>query len=264
MSKRLEGRVALVTGAAGGLGSATARRFADEGATVVVSDLDAERAKQVAEACRATSPECISAPCDVTDSASVDAMLDGVRDRFARLDVLATIAGISVMSQIAESPPASGGAEAAFGIPVTDLTDAQWRQMLGTHLDGTFFCIRAALPLMSRGGSIVCMASIASLAGIGPFHYAAAKGGIQGLVRALARDLGPAGIRINAVCPGGINAGMSLLHAPETLTRSAEVVPLRRLGEADEVANAFLYLASDESAYTTGQWLSPNGGLVIA
>jgi 3-oxoacyl-[acyl-carrier protein] reductase len=112
-------------------------------------------------------------------------------------------------------------------------------------------------------GSIVCMSSIAGLAGIGPLHYSAAKGGILGFVRSLARNIGPAGLRVNAICPGAIDSGMSRLYPPERQKQSIPAIPLRRLGEASDIAFAALYLASDESAYTTGQWLSPNGGLVI-
>jgi 3-oxoacyl-[acyl-carrier protein] reductase len=144
------------------------------------------------------------------------------------------------------------------------MTDASWHRMLGVHLDGTFFCIRAARRVMTAGASIVCISSIAGLAGVGPFHYAAAKGGILGLVRSLARDLGPEGIRINAVCPGAIDAGMTHENDPAVVAAYIPTVPLRRLGLAVEIANAALYLACDESGYTTGQWLSPNGGTVIA
>jgi 3-oxoacyl-[acyl-carrier protein] reductase len=262
LASRLTDRVAVVTGAGGGLGGATAVRFAEEGATVVVSDVDLDAAERVAASCRVSTPMSVALACDVSASASVASLFDDVRDRFGRVDVLATIAGISVMSQIDVGAGAASGA--AVGIPVTDLTDAQWREMLGVHLDGTFFCIRAAVPMMRPGSAIVCMASIASLAGIGPFHYSAAKGGIQGLVRALARDLGPTGIRINAVCPGSIFAGMTLRHDTSKFGDMSGVVPLGRMGDAVDIANAFLHLASDESAYTTGQWLSPNGGMVIA
>ena len=142
----------------------------------------------------------------------------------------------------------------------------RWRRMLAVHLDGTFYCTRAAVRMMTAqgAGSIVCISSIAGLAGIGPFHYAAAKGGILGLVRSLARDLGPIGIRINAVSPGAIDAGMTRTHKPEVVQAFVPTVPLRRLGHARDIAYAALHLASDESAYTTGQSLSPNGGVVIA
>ena len=253
----------MVTGGGGGLGNATSVRFAEEGATVVVSDVDMDAAERVSEACRASTSTSIAVACDVSDSASVATLFDDVRDRLGRVDVLATIAGISLMSQI-DAAKAGTSKGAAVGIPVTDLTDAQWREMLGVHLDGTFFCIRSAVPMMPRGSAIVCMASIASVAGIGPFHSAAAKGGVQGLVRALARDLGPAGIRINAVGPGSIHAGMTLRHDTSRFGDLSGVVPLGRMGEAVDIANAFLHLACDESAYTTGQWLSPNGGMVIA
>jgi 3-oxoacyl-[acyl-carrier protein] reductase len=262
MASRLSDCVAVVTGGGGGLGNATSVRFAEEGATVVVSDVDMDAAERVSEACRASTSTSIAVACDVSDSASVATLFDDVRDRLGRVDVLATIAGISLMSQI-DAAKAGTSKGAAVGIPVTDLTDAQWREMLGVHLDGTFFCIRSAVPMMPRGRPSSAWPA-ASVAGIGPFHSAATKGGVQGLVRALARDLGPAGIRINAVCPGSIHAGMTLRHDTSRFGDLSGVVPLGRMGEAVDIANAFLHLACDESAYTTGQWLSPNGGMVIA
>jgi NAD(P)-dependent dehydrogenase (short-subunit alcohol dehydrogenase family) len=263
VATRLEGKVALVTGAGGGLGGAIARRFAQEGAVVVVNDVDLESAVTVAEACQEWSADSVAVASDVSESASVSALFDEIAQRFGRVDVLATIAGISATSQLGESTGNWKEFNAPYATSATALSDEHWRQMLGVHLDGTFFCIRAALPLMSRGGSIVCMSSMAGLNGMGPFHYAAAKGGILGLVRALARDLGPEGIRINAVCPGGIAAGMSLHYDQDFLDTVIPHIPMRRFGEALDIANAALHLASDESAYTTGQWLSPNGGLVI-
>jgi NAD(P)-dependent dehydrogenase (short-subunit alcohol dehydrogenase family) len=264
MATRLEGRIAVVTGAGGGLGGAIARRFAEEGATLVVSDIDLDSAATVAKACQEYSVESVALGADVSDSSSVNCLFDEIRGRFGRVDILATIAGISATSQLGEEVGSWREFNAPYATSAASLTDGHWRQMLAVHLDGTFYCVRAALPLMSPGASIVCMSSMAGLNGMGPFHYAAAKGGILGLVRALARDLGPEGIRINAVCPGGIAAGMSLHYDRTFLATVIPHIPLRRFGEAVDIANAALYLACDESAYTTGQCLSPNGGLVIS
>ena len=276
---RLSGRIALVTGAGGGLGGATAIRLAEEGALVICSDVRADAAETTARACGTASGSYVIVA-DVADSSSVDAMFERISSEHGRLDVLAATAGISSMQDLEAGSGVGRGADAGGGSPraatstvsapyvphVDMMSDETWRRMQAVHLDGTFYCIRRAVPLMRAAGkgSIVCMSSIAGTAGLGPFHYAAAKGAILGLVRSLARDLGPEGIRINAVAPGGIDAGMTKLHDPKIIEAFAPTVPLRRMGDAIDIANAILHLACDESAYTTGQILSPNGGVVIS
>jgi 3-oxoacyl-[acyl-carrier protein] reductase len=259
----------VVTGAGGGIGSEVALVFAEHGAVVVANDVDPHKLGETALACQRHTSESIAIVADVADSAAVDEMFAHVRQRFGRVDALVTVAGISSAADreredAARTPSASD--QPTYAVGITSMTDESWHRMLAVHLDGTFYCTRAAVPLMlERGtGSIVCIASIAGLAGLGPFHYAAAKGGILGFVRSLARDLGPLGIRINAVSPGAIDAGMTRTHKPEVVNAFIPTVPLRRLGSARDIAYAALHLASDESAYTTGQSLSPNGGVVIA
>lgn len=269
---RLLDRVVVVTGAGGGLGGAIAELFAGEGAVVAVNDVREDTAEQVAERCRAAAAAA-GAPAlsralvgDVADPASVARMFEQVEQWWGgRLDVLVNNAGVSATSDLPPARAAGEAAPAPLERGVEDITDEQWRRMLGVHLDGTFYCTRAAVPLMKQrgGGSIVCMSSIAGTVGFGPIHYSAAKGGILGFVRSVARTVGPAGIRINAVCPGAIDAGMTHAHAPEVRESIVPAIPQRRLGTALDIAYAALYLASDESAYTTGQYLSPNGGLVI-
>jgi 3-oxoacyl-[acyl-carrier protein] reductase len=266
---RLRGRIALVTGAGGGIGSEVSVVFAEHGAVVVANDVDAHALGQTVLACQRHTGESMAIVADVADSAAVDDMFAQIRQRFGRLDALVTVAGISSVDDRAKADaerPAGLAAPATYAIGIETLSDASWRRMLAVHLDGTFFCARAAVRMMAerRAGSIVCISSIAGTAGIGPIHYAAAKGGILGLVRSLARDLGPIGIRINAVSPGAIDAGMTRTHKPEVVDAFIPTVPLRRLGHARDIAYAALHLASDESAYTTGQSLSPNGGVVIA
>jgi 3-oxoacyl-[acyl-carrier protein] reductase len=261
----MDGRVAVVTGAGGGLGGASAVALAEAGATVVALDRTAATAEATAAACRVHAPASEAATVDVTDSAAVDAVLGDVDHRLGRIDVLVTAAGISSRadgSAAAAPAPADGP---RYAVDLLALTDDIWRQMLAVHLDGTFFCVRAALPAMQRNGagSIVCFSSIAGLAGVGPIHYSAAKGGILGFVRSLARVVAPAGIRVNAVCPGSIDAGITLLYPREVVEAHLPEVPMGRLGTAREIADAVLHLASDQSSYTTGQWLSPNGGSVI-
>jgi 3-oxoacyl-[acyl-carrier protein] reductase len=295
---RLEGRVALVTGGGGGLGQAISAVFAEEGAAVVVNDIRGEAAEAVAGSCRAVSPASAALVADVGDSDAVTAMFGQIRERWGRLDVLVNNAGVSALAggpgpggpgpggpgpggpgpggPGPGGPGPGGSVSARLGsgaqVPagpnppsILDIADDTWHRMLRVHLDGTFFCTRAAVRLMAGagGGSIVCISSIAGLAGIGPLHYSTAKGGILGFVRSLARQVGPMGIRINAICPGAIDAGMTKLHDRAEVDAYLPSVPLGRLGTAEEIGRAALYLASDDSSYTTGQWLSPNGGSVI-
>ncbi|HEV8299043.1 MAG TPA: SDR family NAD(P)-dependent oxidoreductase [Acidimicrobiales bacterium] len=267
---KLAGRVAVVTGGGGGLGGAVALALAGEGAVVVVSDVDAASATRVASECQEHVASSIGIAADVANSASVAALFDAVDARCGRVDILVTAAGISSTADTsvarAIAPEGSVAVPPAYAVDIATIRDETWRQMLAVHLDGTFYCARAAVPRMAAAGagSIVCFSSIAGTAGIGPLHYAAAKGGILGLVRGLARSVAASGIRVNAVCPGGIAAGMTLRHPRATLEEHAREVPVGRLGTAQEVAAAVLYLASDDASYTTGQVLSPNGGSVIS
>jgi 3-oxoacyl-[acyl-carrier protein] reductase len=257
---RLAGKVGVVTGAGSGLGRAIAVRFAQEGAAVVVNDVNELRAEETCELCRASSPRSVVHVADVSDSSAVTSMFSAAQDRFGVVDVLINNAGIGSDYSVNDR------SDGLSGQGIEGISDEAWRRMLAVHLDGTFYCTRAVVPMMkwAGGGSIVCVSSIAALAGIGSPHYAAAKGGILGLVRSLARDLGPSGVRINALCPGVIDAGITLQSPRASVMSVAPQVPLRRLGQAEEIASAALYLASGESSYTTGQWLSPNGGLVIS
>jgi 3-oxoacyl-[acyl-carrier protein] reductase len=258
-AKRLDGRVCLVTGAGAGLGRSIAETFAMEGAVVIVNDVNESAANATVELCRQRGAPAGSATADVSDSSQVDAMFAGIYERHGHLDVLVNNAGIG--SDYAGSGPAN----APRGPAIASITDDAWHRLLGVHLDGTFFCSRAAVPhMVERGtGSIVQMASIAGISGMGSVSYSAAKGGILGMTRSLAQQVAPYGVRVNAVCPGIINAGITVAAGIGAAQAFAPSIPMRRLGEARDIAYAVLYLASDESAYTTGQWLSPNGGLVM-
>jgi 3-oxoacyl-[acyl-carrier protein] reductase len=271
---RLKDRVALVTGGGSGIGRAIALRFAQEGAHVVVNDLTRETAHKTVGELGAGRHRAIAA--DVSDSAQVLAMFSEVeREYGGQLDVLVNNAGIA--GSPAERERLARVAEARVGETLAgeitthwdvtqNMTDEAWHRMIGVHLNGTFFCTREALKLMSRvnRGSIINLSSVAALTGIDVVpHYSAAKGGILSLTRALAREVGSRNIRVNAICPGYINtpmtAGVSPLMQKVILSRT----PLGRWGEPEEVAATALFLASDDSAFYTGQWLSPNGGLVI-
>jgi 3-oxoacyl-[acyl-carrier protein] reductase len=271
---RLKDKIALVTGAGSGIGRAIAVRFAAEGAQVVVNDLTVERAEATVKSMVAGRGRAVAA--DVADSAQVRAMFTAIERDFGRLDVLVNNAGIGLTSeeerarltQVAEArigETLAGEIKTRWDVTV-NMTDAAWRRMLAVHLDGTFYCAREALRLMLRAsrGIIINLSSVAALTGLETApHYSAAKGGILSFTRALAREVGAHGIRVNAICPGYIDtpmtAGMSPLLQKVILSRT----PLGRWGEPEEVASTALFLASDEASFYTGQWLSPNGGLVM-
>ena len=266
---RLEGKTALITGAARGLGAATARRFAEEGARVIVNDLSIEAARAVAVE---IGGHAVAA--DVADSAAVTAMFAEVRTLAQRLDILVNNAGIGglegrndVEQLIAQRVKlaqeiASGGPVQSFIDPTVQTTDAHWRRMLGVHVDGTFFCCREALKIMNpqMAGSIVNISSVMGTFGRpGNVPYSTAKAAILGLTRALAHEVAPRHIRVNAIAPGWIDTDMT---APLGVLRPgiAAQTPLRRLGEPDDIAWAAVYLASEEAKFMTGQVISPNGG----
>jgi 3-oxoacyl-[acyl-carrier protein] reductase len=271
---RLEGRVALVTGGGSGIGRAIALRFAAEGATVVVNDIRQETAqKTVGE----LGTPGLAVAADVSDSGQVKEMFARVeREYGGRLHVLVNNAGIAETSPT-ERARLRGMTEARMGEMLSgqitthwdvteNMTDEAWHRMIGVHLNGTFFCTREALRLMSRahGGSIVNLSSVAALTGLETVpHYSAAKGGILSFTRAVAREVGSRGIRVNAICPGYINtpmtAGISEMMQRVLIART----PLGRWGEPEDIAATAAFLASDDSSFYTGQWLSPNGGLVI-
>jgi 3-oxoacyl-[acyl-carrier protein] reductase len=258
---RLAGKVALVTGGGRGLGAAIVRRFREEGATVLVNDLRPGADVLVA---------------DVADAGAVAAMFATIRREHGRLDVLVNNAGISGVEESPETVAMMGAAfaqqaaERAAGGPVTthidvtmQLPDDVWHRVLAVHLDGTFFCSREALRLMAErdaGGCIINMGSIMGTAGgLGAPAYCAAKAGILGLTRALAREVVTRNIRVNAIAPGYIDSEMTAgLGAIRPFLEAQ--TPMGRFGEPDDIAWAAVYLASDESRFVTGQVLSPNGG----
>jgi 3-oxoacyl-[acyl-carrier protein] reductase len=274
---KLKDRIALVTGGGSGLGRAISLLFAEEGAQVVVNELHLENAKQTVVTMKGPGGgRAIQA--DVADSAQVKAMFATIEREFGTLDILVNNAGIA-FGPGDDRQEIGRKAEAVIMEMVTgqgvqthmditqNLSDESWRRMLAVHLDGTFFCTREALRLMSRrnSGAIVNLSSVAALMGLESVpHYSAAKGGILAFTRAVARDVASRGIRVNAICPGYIDTPMTEGISP--LVRKAVLArtPLGRAGEAHEVAATALFLASDDSSFFTGQWLSPNGGLFIA
>ena len=247
---QLEGQVAIVTGAASprGIGWATAKRFADEGARVVILDLDTGAAAQAAAL---LGPAHLGLACDVRDEAACQAAVGQVLDRLGRVDILVNNAGVSQSLRLLDS------------------TQRDYDLVMDTSVRGSFNMSRAVVPhMLAMGrGAIVCMGSVAAQRGggiLGGPHYSAAKGALQSLAKAMARELAPGGVRVNAVAPGMVDTDLLVGKIDDAgKRRVAEGVPLGRLASAQDIANACLFLASDQSAYITGVVLDVSGGLHI-
>jgi NAD(P)-dependent dehydrogenase (short-subunit alcohol dehydrogenase family) len=266
--KRLAGKTALITGAARGLGAAMARRFTEEGARVIVNDLSLEAARATA---KSLGGEGVAA--DVADSASVAAMFREVAKITDRLDILVNNAGIGgfegrndtdqrIKEMVARAEAAARGEKVDVPLAILEVTDADWRKMLGVHVDGTFFCSREAIRIMGprRSGNIVNVSSVMGTFGRpGSTAYSAAKAAILGFTRALAHEVADRNIRVNAVAPGWIHTDMTAPLKPLHASIEAQT-PMGHFGEPDDIAWAAVYLASDEAKFMTGQVVSPNGG----
>ncbi len=265
---RLKGKTALITGAARGLGAAIARRFVDEGATVIINDLSLDAARATAKSLGGHG-----FAADVSSSTEVTRMFADVSKVVPRLDILVNNAGISGLESRNDNNErvqrmVQRAAAAARGEPVEpdngtlETTDEEWHRMMRIHVDGTFFCSREALRGMTaqRTGAIINMGSIMGTFGRGGgTAYCAAKAAILGFTRSLAHEVADRNIRVNAIAPGWILTDMtSPFEAMHPML--AAQTPQGRIGEPDDIAWAAVYLASEEAKFMTGQTLSPNGG----
>ncbi|MBI2158162.1 MAG: 3-oxoacyl-ACP reductase FabG [Candidatus Rokubacteria bacterium] len=244
---RLAGKVALVTGAAAGIGAATARRFGREGALVVVNDARADGLEAVAADVRAAGSKALVVAGDVTKKADCERMVGAAVRDFGRLDILINNAGINRDAMAAK------------------MTEEQWDAVLAVNLKGTFLCAQAALPGMrERGwGRVVNTSSIGSLGNIGQANYAASKAGVIGLTKTLALEYAKYGVTVNAVAPGPVMTAM-LAGVPDAIKEKIiAMVPVGRIAAPDEIASVHVFLASDEAAFITGQVIFADGGASV-
>lgn len=251
---RFEGKVVVITGAASGQGRAAALLFAGEGARVVVSDVNGEGAEKVALDIEGSGGEAVAVATDVSREAEVEAMIGAATEAYGRLDVLFNNAGVGYSA-----------ADRFTMASVVHTPEEDWDAVLAINLKGVAMGCKHAIPLMERqgGGAIVNNASINALVGLsGADAYTAAKGGIVALTRVLAVDWGPKGIRVNCICPGGVDTPMIAPAIADEAVASfmRESTPLGRLARPEETARVALFLASDEASYLNGAVVPVDGG----
>ncbi|MDI4632608.1 3-oxoacyl-ACP reductase FabG [Pelomonas sp. V22] len=245
---RLANKICIITGAAQGIGLATALKFAREGATVVVCDLKPEGVEAAVEACQKLGAAAEGHTVDVTDRVSVDLMVAAVLARHGRIDVLVNNAGITKDARLQK------------------MTLAQFDAVIDVNLRGVFHCAQAVADTMvAQGGGVILNAS--SVVGIygnfGQTNYAATKFGVIGFTKTWSRELGPKGVRVNAVAPGFIETPILGTIPQKVIDEMQAHVPLRRLGKPEEIANVYAFLASDEASYVNGAVLEVSGGMTV-
>lgn len=242
---RLEGRKAIVSGAAQGIGYAIARRLTEEGARVALLDVNEEKLRDAAE----SLPGSAGFACDVSNVSGIDETVQKVAAAFGALDIVVNNAGI------------------LNNTPIAEVTEAQWDLIMAVNLKSVFFMVQKAIPYLKES-ACPRVINISSLAGrMGGFEtglgYSASKGGILALTMGFARQLAPLGINVNAVCPGTTETPITREFSPEAMEKLYARIPLRRLGKPEDVAAAVAYLASDDAAFVTGELLDVNGGMYM-
>ena len=244
---RLKNKVALITGGGSGIGEATVLRFSEEGAKVVINDVNEEDANSVADKIKAKGREAFVCIADVCNKSDVENMINQTIEKFGRLDILVNNAGINRDSFAKK------------------MSEEQWDKVIDINLKGTFLCAQAALGPMTeqKSGRIINTASIGALGNIGQANYSASKAGVIGLTKTLALEGARYNITVNCVSPGATNTTMTAKMPPEIAQKVRESIPLRRFAEPKEIANIHLFLASDESSYITGQVIFVDGGISV-
>lgn len=245
---KLQHQVALITGGAGSIGRAAAELFAAEGAKVVVADYDKAAAERAADQARRSGGDVIAIQVDVADKASVERMAEEAVAKFGTIDILVNNAGITRDRTLLK------------------MSDEEWHNVIDVNLNGVFYCTKAVIPhMIARGGGKVINTSsiVATYGNFGQTNYVASKAGVIGMTKTWAKELGPKGIRVNAVAPGFIESPMTDRIPDASLRSVADKIPLGRLGKPADVANVYLFLASSESEYVNGAVIEVNGGLTI-
>jgi acetoin reductase-like protein len=257
---RLLNRVAVITGAGTGIGSAIAKLLAKEGANVVVTDIDEESAKKTVDDITAKGGRALAIKMDVTSSKQISEMINKTLENFRKIDILVNNAGVSSIA------------------PILDLTEEDWDYVMNVNAKGTFLCTKLVIEQMIKqggGGRIICISSLAGIVGNKYYsHYSASKFAVIGFVKSVAMEVAPYKITINAICPGRIRTSMEereirweakLLGVTEEEIRKSYVdsIPLGRLGTPEDVAKVVLFLASEDADYITGEAIEVTGGMLI-
>jgi 3-oxoacyl-[acyl-carrier protein] reductase len=239
-------KIAIVTGAGRGIGRGIAVALAQDGCNVVVADLNKTDAEAVAKELQSIGVESIGVECDVSNAAAVEALFKQTINKFGKLDVLVNNAGIYPF------------------VPFAKMTEKDWDKVIAVNLKSVFLCSHEAAKVLSLGGRIVSVSSVASIIGFeGLAHYCASKGGINGFTRALALELAPKKITVNAVAPGAINTPGASGGSIEETKQTVALIPLSRMGEPSDIANAVSFLVSDKANYITGQVIVVDGGWTL-
>lgn len=245
---RLKSKVAIVTGAGQGIGAATARRFVHDGAIVAVCDMNRDAVSETVRACREAGGIAQGFHIDVSDRGAVDGMVAQVLDQYRRIDILVNNAGITRDARLQK------------------MTLQQFDDVIDVNLRGVFHATQAVVGVMAEQGSGVIL-NASSVVGIygnyGQTNYAAAKFGVIGFTKTWSRELGPKGIRVNAVAPGFIDTPILSTVPAEVMARMREQVPLRRLGKPEEIASIYAFLASDDASYINGAVIEASGGMTL-
>ncbi|NOY22352.1 MAG: SDR family oxidoreductase [Acidobacteria bacterium] len=253
----LSGRFVIVTGAAAGIGKATATAFAKEGSRVALWDVNENSGRKTAEELANHGHDAVFQKVNVADSKEVDAAVAEVIERWGTVDVLVNNAGIVRDGQVVKWKD---------GNVVKQMTDAQWDAVIGVNLKGVFNCTRAVIPYLIKAGKgvILSASSVVGLYGnFGQTNYVATKAGVIGMTKTWSRELGRYGIRVNAVAPGFVATEILASMPEKVLDGMRARTPLKRMGDPKDIANAYLWLASDAAAYVSGTVLSVDGGLVV-
>jgi len=250
----LKKKIAIVTGAGRGIGRAIALRLAQDGAILIVCDIEEESTKAVCKEIAASAKQSLPFTCDVSDEKDIQVMVETTLAKYGKIDILVNNAGIS---------PKKEGRKPNL----TEISLDEWNNVIGVNLTSVFLCCKAVLPslIKQKAGSIINISSSAALDGglLAAAHYVASKGGISAMTKSLAREVASFGITVNAIAPGRVESPMALLTSPERNKEALKRIPVGRFGTPEEIANAVAFLVSGQAQYITGITLNVSGGYVM-